>query len=477
MPAASTGPLRFGTDGVRGVANAELTPELTVALGRAIARVLRPPKARVLVGRDTRRSGPLLQAALSAGFAAEGVDVTDLGVLPTPGVAYLSSRGGIPAAMISASHNPFADNGIKVFAAGGAKLDTAAEAEIEAEWHRIFSGGGALAPVAQGRGVGTIAADPAASQTYVSHLAGCLSGRRLGGLSVVLDCANGAASAVAPVVFASLGAKVSLIYAEPDGVNINQACGSTHPASLGAAVVAEGADLGLAFDGDADRCLAVDESGSVVDGDHLMALFAVDLQTRGELDGNALAVTVMSNLGLRLAMQSSGIELVETPVGDRHVLDAMAARGLVLGGEQSGHIVFGQLATTGDGILTGALLADLACRRREPLSKLASASMTRLPQHLASVAVTPEALARLATSESLAAAVASVQVELGAGGRVVLRPSGTEPLVRVMVEAPTSARAVAVAERLCALVRSELGTSELGTSELGTSAPTVSCSS
>ncbi|MGH9128863.1 MAG: phosphoglucosamine mutase [Acidimicrobiales bacterium] len=459
-PGSGGSALRFGTDGVRGVANVELTAELTLALGRAVARVLAP--GEIVVGRDTRLSGSLLGAALAAGLASEGVDVTDLGVLPTPGVAFVACARGVPGAVISASHNPYADNGVKIFGRGGLKLSTDTEAAIEVEWRTIVMGRAPTAPAsarslgAIGEGVGAIGADPLAVDAYAAQLVGCLSGRRLDRLSVVVDCAHGAASAVAPRALASLGAEVTTISADPDGTNINDACGSTHPASLQAAVLANRADLGLAFDGDADRCLAVDDTGRLVDGDHLMALFALDLAGRGELDGGAVAVTVMSNLGFRQAMEAAGIEVVETPVGDRHVLDAMEARGLALGGEQSGHIVFRRLATTGDGILTGALLADLVCRGGAPLSELASSAMTRLPQHLANVALPPGRLDLLASSASLRAAIAEAEVELGSSGRLLLRRSGTEPLVRVMAEAPTPDGAIAVVEKLCAVLRSEL---------------------
>ncbi len=442
----SSSGLSFGTDGVRGLANVELTPEVTLALGRAVARVLAP--AQIVVGRDTRRSGPALQAALSAGVAAEGVDVVDVGVLPTPAVAYVASTLRVPGAVISASHNPYSDNGVKVFAAGGAKLDTAVEAAIEAEWLRGAS--------RTGGGVGRIIVDPHAAEAYASHLVDCLEGRRLAGISVLLDCAHGAASDIAPGVLAAAGAQVSAIGTEPDGTNINDGCGSTSPGALQAAVVAAHADLGLAFDGDADRCLAVDETGELIDGDHLMALFALDLAARDGLDEGAVVVSVMSNLGLRLSMEAAGIQVVETSVGDRHVLDAMCARGLALGGEQSGHIIFRRLATTGDGLLTGLLLADLVCRQGRSLSALAASAMTRLPQHLANVELPAGRGHLLVSSPRLAAAVAEARAELGPRGRVLLRPSGTEPLVRVMAEAPTPTTAVAVVERLCAVLRSEL---------------------
>jgi phosphoglucosamine mutase len=430
------------------VANADLTAELAVGLGRAAARVL--PAPAYVVGRDTRRSGPLLQAALSAGLASEGVDVVDLGVLPTPGVAYVSEQRGIPAAMVSASHNPYGDNGIKFFGAGGTKLTVEVEAAVEREL-----GAGTTRPGPTGRGVGRIATDPGGVEAYRAHLRGSLGGRRLDGLRVVLDCANGAASELAPGVFESLGADVTPTACQPDGVNINDGCGSTHPEGLAAEVVRTGADLGLAFDGDADRLLAVDHTGAIADGDVMLALFAVDLAARDELAGNAVVVTVMTNLGFRLAMAGRGIAVRETPVGDRHVLAALDAEGLVLGGEQSGHIVFRRLATTGDGILTGLVLADLVVRAGRRLADLSAGLVERVPQVLANVAVADPG--RLAAATEVWNMVSEVEAELGGTGRVLLRPSGTEPLIRVMVEALSEDQAADVACRLCAAVESALG--------------------
>ncbi len=443
--------MRFGTDGIRGVANAELGAELVMALGRAAARAL--PARSFLVGRDTRRSGPLLQAALSAGMASEGADVVDLGVLPTPGVAWLSAERGVPAAVVSASHNLFADNGVKLFAAGGLKLPDAAEEAIEEELDAVLrAGAGASPPV--GHGVGRLWTEPDARRGYVDHLVGVLDGRDLAGLRVVVDCANGAASAVAPEVLERLGADVLVIANEPDGANINEGCGSTHPEMLAAQVVASGADLGLALDGDADRLLAVDHTGAATTGDELLSLFATDLAGRGELAGNTVVVTVMTNLGFRLAMAERGIEVLETSVGDRYVLEALDGGGLTLGGEQSGHIVFRQLATTGDGVLTGVLLLDLVRRRGAPLADLARASMRRLPQVLDNVAVVRPADA--VAAPDVQAELAAVEAELGGHGRVVLRASGTEPLVRVMVEAEDEAVARAASARLCAAVERAL---------------------
>lgn len=439
---------RFGTDGVRGVANAELTAELALALGRAAARQV--PAPTYLVGRDTRRSGPFLQAALSAGLAAEGVDVVDLGVLPTPGVAFWAERLGLPAAVVSASHNPFEDNGIKLFAPGGTKLTPEVERSIEAD---LEAGDGGPGPT--GSAVGTITAAPDAPDAYHDHLVASLDGRRLDGLKVVLDCANGAAGAVAPAVFAALGAEVTATACAPDGANINDGCGSTHPGPLAAAVVGTGADLGLAFDGDADRLVAVDHTGALADGDTLLALFAVDLSARGELTGDAVVVTVMTNLGFRLAMEERGIAVRETPVGDRHVLAALEAEGLALGGEQSGHIVFRHKATTGDGILTGLVLADLVARSGRPLAELSAGLVERVPQVLCNVSVAEPG--RLAEAEAVWRAVAEAEAALDGRGRVLLRASGTEPMVRVMVEAFTGERAAETARRLSSVVEGALG--------------------
>ncbi len=446
-------PARFGTDGVRGLANADLNAELAHALGRAAARVLGSPA--FVVGRDTRRSGPLLQAAFSAGLATEGSDVLDVGVLPTPGVAYLAEQRGEPGAVISASHNPFADNGIKLFGPGGTKLAVEVEASVEAELEALLADPGRPPERPTGAEVGWLASEPGALDDYRAHLLSVPEGRRLDGLSVVLDCANGAASGVAPGVFTDLGAEVRSIGCDPDGVNITEACGSTHPGALGDAVVAAGADLGLAFDGDADRLVAVDHKGAVADGDVLLALFAVDLADRGELAGHAVVVTVMTNLGFRMAMAERGIAVHETPVGDRHVLAALEAEGLALGGEQSGHIVFRRRATTGDGILTGVALADLVVRSGRPLAHLSAGLVTPVPQVLVNVPVREPG--RLAEAPGVWDVVAEVEADLGESGRVLLRPSGTEPLVRVMVEASTADQAAGAARRLCAAVEDALG--------------------
>ena len=454
----------FGTDGVRGVANVELTAELACALGRAAARVLSAPS--FVVGRDTRQSGPMLQAALSAGMAAEGAHVVDVGVLPTAGVAYVAERRGVPAAMVSASHNPFTDNGIKLFDAAGVKLSPGDERKVEAELDRLAAadlgaagGGGATTLPTAGAGaavpVGWLSDDPAAAEDYRAHLTGSLDGRRLDGLRVLVDCANGAASVIAPAVLAELGAEVEPICATPDGTNINAGCGSTHPATLAAAVTAAGADLGLAFDGDADRLVAVDHTGTVLDGDVLLAIFAVDLAGRGELLGDGVVVTVMTNLGFRLAMASRGISVVETPVGDRQVLAALDEAGLALGGEQSGHIVFRRRASTGDGVLTGLLLADTVVRSGHRLAELADGLVQRVPQVLVNVTVAEPH--RLSEAGEVWEAVDAVRAALGETGRVLLRPSGTEPVVRVMVEARTEELAADAAGRLRKAVEGALG--------------------
>ena len=365
--------LRFGTDGLRGLANAELSPELVMALGRAAARALGGAaldgRRRFIVGRDTRWSGPVLQAALSAGLAGEGVDVVDVGVLPTPAVAFISAEQAVPAAVISASHNPYGDNGVKFFAAGGTKLSDEVEEGLEAELDALLATHQRPgAPT--GAGVGRISPDPGALARYERYVLSCLEGRRLGGLRVALDCANGAAYLSAPQVFAAAGADVvSVLAAEPDGANINDGCGSTDPRRLVETVVSQRADLGLAFDGDADRVIAVDAAGNVVDGDRLLALFATDLAQRGLLVGGTVVVTVMTNLGFHEAMAAAGVNVHTVGVGDRYVLEALDAKGWALGGEQSGHIVFRALATTGDGVLSGLLLADLVSAQRHQVGR------------------------------------------------------------------------------------------------------------
>ena len=469
--------LRFGTDGVRGTAGVELTPELILALGRASARVLCPGnrldqagvRPSFLLGRDTRWSGPLLQAAFSAGLAAEGVDVIDLGVLPTPAVAAVAAERGTPAAVISASHNPFADNGIKLLSAGGRKLSDAEEAQIEAALARKAGPDGsakstsdpghtgpAAAPAPSGDRLGRLIADPAAREWYGERVISALDGRTLGGTPVVIDCANGAASTTALRILTAAGADVvEVLAAEPDGTNINAGSGSTDPSYLSQAVTAHAAACGLAFDGDADRVIAVDDAGRIVDGDHLLALFATDLHSRGRLSGETVVVTVMTNLGFHHAMAAAGIAVHQTPVGDRYVLEALDAHGWSLGGEQSGHIIFRDRATTGDGVLSGLLLLDLLARRQAHLSDLAANAMSRLPQVLRNVVVPRQD--DLAGAERVWDELRAVEADLGGRGRVVLRPSGTERLVRVMAEAPTEEEATAAVDRLAQAVTAALG--------------------
>ncbi|MGF1596091.1 MAG: phosphoglucosamine mutase [Acidimicrobiales bacterium] len=418
----------FGTDGVRGVANTELTPDVALALGRAAVEVLEA--RRFVVGRDTRRSGPLLESALTAGLCGAGADVEHLGVVTTPAVAWRSRTDDVPGIMISASHNPFADNGIKVFAAGGLKLSDDAEASIERRYHQLLDGAAPQAPT--GAEVGTVVDGPVDGVAgWVDAVCRSIDGRPFRSLRVVLDCANGAAWATAGDVYRRLGADVDVIGDRPDGTNINDGCGSTHPDTLVAAVAERGADVGLAFDGDADRLIAVDETGTVVDGDRMLAVLAADWKATGRLRGDAVVVTVMTNLGFHLAMERAGIEVVSTAVGDRYVLQALDERGLSLGGEQSGHVICRDLATTGDGVLTGVQLLDAVVRSGQPLSKLAGESMTTVPQVLRNVRLArrDDTLVTRLTDE-----IAAVEREFGANGRVVVRASGTEPLLRVMVE-------------------------------------------
>jgi len=440
--------LRFGTDGVRGLANAELTPELALALGRAAAHVLGPARAFV-VGRDTRRSGPLLESAFVAGLASAGVDPLLLGVAPTPAVAWASADLDVPGAVISASHNPFADNGIKLFAAGGRKLPAAVEAAVEGELR-------AGTDDASRRPTGEVVGSPQPAIDHVdawaAAVAATIGGRRLDGLRVVLDCANGAASTVGPEVLESLGAEVHALHARPDGTNINAACGATHTADLRRAVVDLRADVGLALDGDADRCIAVAADGREVDGDQILAVLAVDRHEQRRLPGATVVVTVMTNLGFRLAMAERGIHVVDTAVGDRYVLDALDAGGFALGGEQSGHVIQRDLATTGDGVLTGVHLCDVVARTGRPLADLAGI-VTKLPQVLRNVRLPRRGVD---VAGLVADDVAAAERRLGSTGRVLLRPSGTEPVVRVMVEAPTEEEAGTVADQLVAAVEAAI---------------------
>ena len=439
--------LAFGTDGVRGLANRDLTPEFVSALGRAAAAVL--GDGAWVIGRDTRRSGPLLQAALAAGLAAEGAEVMSLGVLPTPAVAHHSEVHGCPAAMISASHNSFGDNGVKFFAAGGLKLDDDTQGRIETELERLLAGRSSdrVAPI-DGK-VGTIGIFEDALVEYADHVeADGMAGRRLDGIRVVIDAANGAASTVAPTVLQRLGASVTVLHASPDGVNINADCGSTHPEDLARTVPQRRAQVGLAFDGDADRLVAVDENGVVVDGDSLLGMFAIDRKERGMLRGDTIVATVLSNGGLRRSLAAHDIGVVTCGVGDRNVLAALEEGGWTLGGEQSGHVIFRDLATTGDGLLAGVQLLDLLARSGRPLSELAAA-VGRFPQVLRNVRFDAS---RTDLIGLLAADIALAESALGEGGRVLVRLSGTEPLVRIMVEATNDDDATTLADGLVAAV-------------------------
>ena len=450
-------PRLFGTDGVRGLANSDLTVELALGLAQSAAVVL--GKGRVadgrrasgrrpiaVIGRDPRISGEFLASAVASGLASSGVDVFDAGVIPTPGLAFLV--GDFKAdlgVMISASHNPAPDNGIKFFATGGTKLPDDVEDRIEAALHEPK-----LAPT--GGNVGHIRRFSDAEDRYLVHLLSTLP-NRLDGVHVVIDCAHGAASGVSPQVFTDAGATVTVIGADPDGLNINDGVGSTHLDNLAAAVLEHRADVGIAHDGDADRCLAVDAAGNVVDGDQIMAILAVSMSERGVLTDNTLVATVMSNLGLRRAMAEHGIRMVETAVGDRYVLEALGEQGLSLGGEQSGHVIMTKYATTGDGILTGLHLVAEMARTGKSLAELASV-MTVYPQVLVNVRGVDHHALR--DDVTIADAVTVAETALGDTGRVLLRPSGTEPMVRVMVEAEHQDTAQRIAKELADVVREQL---------------------
>jgi phosphoglucosamine mutase len=442
----------FGTDGVRGLANRDLTAELALDLSIAAAHVLAErgtfaghrPKA--VVGRDPRASGEFLEAAVAAGLASAGVDVILAGVIPTPAIAYLTDTLGADLGVVlSASHNPAPDNGIKFFARGGHKLadevEDAIEARIGEQWER---------PV--GEAVGRITDLADAEERYVAYLVSTVP-NRLDGLRIVVDEAHGAAYRVSPEALRRLGAEVIETGVAPDGLNINDGCGSTHLEALRQAVLEHGADAGIAHDGDADRCLAIDASGEVVDGDQIIAILALALREHGKLAGDTVVVTVMANLGFKLAMKREGLTVVETAVGDRYVLEAMRDGGHALGGEQSGHVLLLDHATTGDGVLTGLHLLARVAETGKPLGELAGV-MRRLPQVLVNVKGVDKS--RVGASPEIAAAVELAQGELGANGRVLLRPSGTESLVRVMVEAESHEIADAVAHRLADVVRSAL---------------------
>ncbi|MEU5763221.1 phosphoglucosamine mutase [Nocardia sp. NPDC047648] len=454
----------FGTDGVRGLANESLSPELALRVSGAAAQILSRGKVRALavVGRDPRASGEMLEAAVTAGLTAAGVDVLAVGVLPTPAVAYLTGLyDACLGVMISASHNPMPDNGIKIFAAGGHKLDDAIEDRIEAlmaaqtPFRPTGAGIGRVRNAAGARDHGLSIPDQyslaGTHERYVEHLVEA-TGQDLSGLTVVVDCAHGAAAEVGPAAYREAGATVIAINAEPDGLNINDGCGSTHLDQVRAAVVEHGADLGLAHDGDADRCLAVDAYGNVVDGDAILAILALAMHDAGELAENTLVATVMSNLGLHIAMRAAGITVRTTAVGDRYVLEELRRGGFTLGGEQSGHVVFPRYGTTGDGILTGLRLMARMAQSQRTLADLASVLQT-VPQILVNVPVSDKSV--VARAPEIREAVLEAERVLGDSGRVLLRPSGTEELVRVMVEAtdPGQARQLAddLAKRVAAV--------------------------
>jgi phosphoglucosamine mutase len=440
----------FGTDGVRGVANQDLTAELALALGSAAARRLGSVAGRsrrvAVVGRDPRASGEMLEAAVIAGITSEGVDALRVGVLPTPAVAYLTNAYDADfGVMISASHNPMPDNGIKIFGPGGHKLDDAAEDRIE----DLLNEGPGRRPT--GAAIGRVVDAEDALDRYLRHAAKAVT-TRLDGLTVVVDCAHGAASEAAPRAYRAAGADVIAINAEPDGLNINDGCGSTHMEVLQSAVMSHGADLGLAHDGDADRCLAVDASGRIVDGDAIMVILALAMQEAGELASDTLVATVMSNLGLHLAMREANIEVRTTGVGDRYVLEELRGGGYSLGGEQSGHIVMPALGTTGDGVVTGLRLMSRMAQTRKSLAELAEPMQT-LPQVLINVAVADKAT--VADAPSVRNAVAEAEAQLGDTGRILLRPSGTEQVVRVMVEAADEDTARQLAARVAESVSAQ----------------------
>lgn len=440
----------FGTDGVRGHANEVLTAPLALRLGAAAAEVLTSQRDRqgrrptAIIGRDPRVSGEMLAAAMAAGMASRGVDVLRVGVLPTPAVAFLTDDYGADmGVMISASHNPMPDNGIKFFSAGGRKLPDHVEDEIEARMNVLAESG------PTGSAIGRVVEEsPDAHERYLTHLQE-ICATDLSGLYVVVDCANGAASKIAPEAYAAAGARVDAIYNAPNAYNINDDCGSTHIEKAQAAVKEYGADLALSHDGDADRCLAVDAEGNVVDGDQIMAVLAVGMKNDSDLRHNTLVATVMSNLGLSLAMEQQGIEMVQTKVGDRYVVEALHDGGFALGGEQSGHIVLPEHCTTGDGILTGLLLMSQMVKTGKSLQELAGV-MTVLPQVLINVPVSDKSV--IMGNDDVRAAIAKAEEELGNGGRVLLRPSGTEELFRVMVEAEQEETARKVAGQLAAVV-------------------------
>lgn len=438
--------LEFGTDGIRGVANVELSPEIALGLGFVVAEYF--GGSRVLMGRDTRISGEMLGSAFTAGVTSAGVDVGDLGVFPTGGVAFAARHFGEPAAVISASHNPYLDNGIKIFSSKGRKLSEDAERTIENRLTEVLSGGHRAREPKVGRVSRIDLGD-----TYLAHIVSSSGGRGPENVKVVLDCAHGAAFSLGPRLIRELGCSDLVVIGDgPDGTNINHGVGSTHLNALRSAVLAHKADLGLAFDGDADRLLCIDETGSIVDGDHLMAIFARDLKSSDLLNGDAVVATVMSNLGLELALAKDGVSLVRTAVGDKYVTERLEEGGFSLGGEQSGHIVFPAHASTGDGLLTAAKLLSLIGRTGLGFAELARSAMTSLPQRLRSVSV--ESPKAWVNRPEVLAAVSEVEESLGNQGRVLVRPSGTEPVVRVMVEASSIDEAERCVDLICKVLQS-----------------------
>ncbi|OFX31386.1 MAG: phosphoglucosamine mutase [Armatimonadetes bacterium RBG_16_67_12] len=441
----------FGTDGIRGVANLDLTPEMAFRVGRAAGAELARSGGPFFLGRDSRLSGPMLEAALAAGICSTGASVELGGLLPTPAVAYLTRlRGAACGVVISASHNPVEDNGIKFFAGDGFKLADASEDAIEALLDRDDL------PRPSGVRIGTIHAVPEGEERYLEHLVALAAGR-LDGVRIVVDCAFGAAARVAPRLWAALGATVIAINEEPDGARINVNCGSTHLEPLRQAVLAHRAELGFAYDGDADRVLAVDERGEVVDGDAILGMCALDRHRRGTLDAGTVVATVMSNAGLEQTLSAAGIRLERTSVGDRYVLERMREIGATLGGEQSGHVVFLDHTTTGDGLVTAVEVTNVMARTGQPLSVLRGLT-PRFPQVLRNVRVADRN--GVVDAPDVARAVAEAEARLAAGGRILVRPSGTEPLVRVMVEAPAQEEAEAVADRVAAVIAERFGEHE-----------------
>lgn len=444
----------FGTDGVRGAANTELTPELAFRLGKAAGMWFKQEdhhRPEILIGRDTRLSGQMLEAALAAGICSAGGNAVLAGVLPTPAIAYLTSNNKFDAGVvISASHNPFGDNGIKFFAHDGHKLPDAVEDEVAA----LALADGEISARPCGADVGCIRrAEDDLLTSYAEHVFQSV-GTSLSGLKVVLDCANGAAYEVAPTVLRRLGAEVTVLFNEPDGININNACGSTHLEKLQQAVVKVGADVGVAHDGDADRCLLVDAQGQIVDGDQIMAICANELKSKGKLAADTLVVTVMSNLGLHVAMRKLGIHCEVTAVGDRYVLESMRENGYSLGGEQSGHVIFADFATTGDGLITATQVLAAMQRSNCTLADLASI-MTIYPQVLVNVRV--KSKEGWETNAAIRQAIDAAEAKLGGDGRILVRPSGTEPLIRVMAEGPDQTELDALAAAVAEVVVREMG--------------------